>query len=931
MNKRVIPNLCLGVLILIFVALLIPQTSYLRAEKPIETSKIQSSFNFDSLIWDQNEDIGAEMEIKDKSEWWISKSGDNLENNVDSSISSLRLAIVDLINTFGSEYPGGESYLNELDKYVRLYRIAQDKHSRADAILKLYLIRREALLSNPLICKNPILFVARHQYLYDADNLTTIHPIAQYEHNGPNVGPSIQSPFVPGGALKMIDIKNGGKITTILDCPEGVIRDPKVHWNGRKIIFSMRRNKFHDSYHLYEINVDGTGLKQLTTLADVDDINPVYLPNDNIVFSSTREPKYVDCQRFIQSNIYRMESDGANIYQITKNKLTDRPTEIMPDGRILYSRYEYVDRSSHGWQAVWSVNPDGTNQSLLWGNHSAWPDATIDAHIIPGTEKIIGILCDLHSVPRGALAIIDRRINEDGPSSVIHTWPDYVKNYVQGPIDNIHLNFLTDNRVTPIYEDPYPLNDKYFLVSRTTSPTYGRDSMGESIYLLDIFGNEILLHKEELGCFDPMPIISKERPKEIALRRDYENKSGFVYAQNVYEGLDNVPYGSIKYLRVVETPEKRYWAAGGLPWYCYTTSYPGINWHSFETKRILGTVPVEKDGSAYFEVPTDKFVYFQLLDENGMMVQSMRSGTVLQSGETAGCVGCHEKRITSPINNKSIAIHNPPVKLKGWLGGIRDFNYINEVQPVFDKHCVKCHDYGTEPGKKLNLSRDRLLIFNTSYNELYRKNHVNVIGASNSKTPDPYSWGSHASRLVKVLQKEHYDVKLDKEEFERIVTWLDLNGVYYGSFATSYPMNNGGRSPLSPEEEKRLGEITGKDLSKQFYHLLNQGPLVNFDHPTLSPILIGIQKNEAQYKEALEIIERGKTRFAENPDCDMPGFKLSGIDLWREQKYQYRRWIEMRNREAIREGKKIYDQDQPTKEEWLKSNSTDFLSNKTNF
>jgi len=839
----------------------------------------------------------------------------------ESSIKSLRLVIEDMINTYGSGYPKGETYLKEIDKQLNLYQNAKDRQTRSEAMYALYSIRREALLSNPVVCKNPILFVVRNQYLYDGDNCTTIFPIAEHEHNGPGVGPSGPNPFVPGGALKMIDLKNGGKVTTILDCPDGVIRDPRVHWDGKKIVFSMRKNKYHDSYHIYEINIDGTGIRQLTFLDDVDDISPVYLPDDNIVFSSTREPKYVDCQRFIQANIYHMESDGANIHQITKNKLFDKPTDIMPDGRILYDRYEYVDRSSHGWHGVWSVNPDGTNQALLWGNNLSWPDAVIDAHMIPGTQKIIGIFADIHSVPRGAMAIIDRRIDTDGPLPVVRTWPDYIKYFVEGPTENINVDFIIDNRVSPLYEDPYPLNDKYFLVSKTTRDISHRTSLGESIYLVDIFGNEILLHKEEPGCFDPMLVTSRERPLKVAIRRNYENKAGYLYVQNVYEGpeMDNVPHGIVKFLRIVEAPEKRYWASGGLPWYSYTTSYPGINWYGFETKRILGTVPVEEDGSAYFEVPSDRFVFFQLLDEKGMMIQSMRSGTVLQSGEKLGCVGCHEKRNTAPSNQENMALQKPPAKLNGWFGEIRDFNYISEVQPVFDKHCVKCHDYGTNPGKKLNLARDRLLIFNTSYNELYRNNHVTVVGAGVAQTPDPYSWGSHASRITRILQKGHKDVELSKEEFQRIATWLDLNGVYYGSYASAYPENWGGRSPLSPAEEDRLSELTGKDLSKQWYHLLNQGPLVNFDRPSLSQILSGLQPDDKNYKEALEIIEKGKARLSENPAPDMPGFKLSGIDLWREKKYQYRRWIEMRNREAIREGRKLYDTDQPTKEEWLRS------------
>jgi hypothetical protein len=416
-----------------------------------------------------------------------------------------------------------------------------------------------------------------------------------------------------------------------------------------------------------------------------------------------------------------------------------------------------------------------------------------------------------------------------------------------------------------------------------------------------------------------MPVIARARPLIRQTSRNFENKEGYFYVQDVYSGLGELPRGTVKYLRVVEAPEKRYWTSGSRPWSNYSTEYPGISWHSFETKRILGTVPVEEDGSAYFAVPSDRFVYFQLLDEKGMMIQSMRSGTTLQSGELTGCIGCHENRLSVAANRKVIkAMLKPPGKLSDWYGETRCFNYYTEVQPIFDKHCVKCHDYGTEAGAKLILAGDRNQIFNTSYNELWRKKYVIVTGAGPAKTPSPKSWGSHASPLVLTLLKGHQDIKLSKEEFDRIVTWIDLNAIFYGSFASSYPENRGGHSPLSPKEEDRLGELTGINMEKQYHHNENQGPLISFDRPEISPILSSLKPSDEKYKEALSIIEMGKERYSKYPDSDMPGFKLSGIDLWREEKYQYRFWIEMRNREAIREGKKIYDTDQPTREEWAK-------------
>jgi hypothetical protein len=498
------------------------------------------------------------------------------------------------------------------------------------------------------------------------------------------------------------------------------------------------------------------------------------------------------------------------------------------------------------------------------------------------------------------MTIIDRRLGIDGREPVIRTWPaDAVERVGKGDFDA----FLS---VKPKYEDPYPLNDKYFICSRMT----GRgEQMG--IYLVDVFGNEILLHVEEPGCYDPMPLGPRPRPLKIPSRREFDNKEGYFYIINVYEGthMAGVELGTVKYLRVVESPEKRFWTHsqwGGQGVHC-----PAMNWHSFENKRILGTVPVAEDGSVYFEVPSDKFVFFQLLDENKMMVQSMRSGTIVQSGETTGCVGCHDNRRGAPalLSGKiPKALQSPPSKLKGWHGKPRIFSYMKEVQPIFDKHCVSCHDFNKEEGKVLNLASDRTNTFNTSYNELWRKKYINAIGAGPHETQPAYSWGSHASKIIEVIRAGHYDIELSKTEFESIATWIDLNGVYYPRYDTAYPNNLTGRSPLNNEQIKRLSILTGIPFVKFAAHNKNSGPQISFDRPELSPCLAKIKdKNSSEYIEALGIISTGSRMLEQRPRADMPGFQACTIDQQRQQEYAARQQIELRNRQAIQEGQKIYD------------------------
>ena len=260
-------------------------------------------------------------------------------------------------------------------------------------------------------------------------------------------------------------------------------------------------------------------------------------------------------------------------------------------------------------------------------------------------------------------------------------------------------------------------------------------------------------------------------------------RRGTFYVQDVYRGthMRGVERGEVKWLRVVESPEKRYWTQP--VWGGQGIEGPAMNWHDFSNKRILGTVPVNEDGSAWFKVPPERYVYFQLLDADGMMIQSMRSGVIAQPGETASCIGCHdERRAAPPVSEMAQALSGyeapsrAPEMLKDWYGPEREFNYLQEVQPVFEKHCVRCHDFGQSAGKTLVLAGDRDLVFNASYIELWRRQLIRVVGAGPPDTQQARSWGSHASKLIAALRSNpDCGRTLDREGFERIATWIDLN------------------------------------------------------------------------------------------------------------------------------------------------------------
>ena len=641
----------------------------------------------------------------------------------------------------------------------------------------------KAQAENPLSGGPEILFVVRAQYKADHHNTETFFQTHEFNTDS----------FAGGAALKALDPRTG-RVRTLLESAEGMIRDPDVHFSGRKIIFSMRKNITED-YKIFEIGTDGHGLSQLTFTPGVTDIDPFYLPDDSIAFSSTREPKYCMCNVHIMANLYRMDADGANIIQLGKNTLFEGHGSLLPDGRILYDRWEYVDRNFGDAQGLWTANPDGTNHAVYWGNNTASPGAVIDARAIPGTPQVIAVLGSCHDRPWGALGIIDRRLGLDGRAPIVRTWPPKA---VDLATTRGEILFDRYKSVMPKYEDPYPLSDRAFLCSRLTGEG---ERMG--IYLLDLAGHETLIHVEGQGCYDPMPLAPRPRPPVIPVRRNYENKDGVFYVEDVYQGtaMQGVKRGEVKSLRVVEEPEKRHWTKPA--WGGQGVERPAINWHDFNTKRILGTAPVEADGSAYFQVPSGRFVYFQLLDKDGMMIQSMRSGTMVQSGEQGGCIGCHDERRTAPpsaVRKITAALRREPTRLAPWHGPERTFNYLAEVQPVFDRFCVKCHDFGKPGAKRFVLARDRDLVFNVAYNELWRKKLTGAIGAGPPQIQRPRSWGSYTSPIVADMIKERKKLGIDQESMDRVITWIDLNAPYYPDYASAWPDNLAGRAPLDDRQ-----------------------------------------------------------------------------------------------------------------------------------
>ncbi len=660
----------------------------------------------------------------------------------------------------------------------------------------------------------------------------------------------------------------------------------------------MRKNKA-DDYHIYELEIASQSVRQITDGEGLSDIDPNYLPDGRIVFSSTREPKFCMCNRHIMCNLYTMNPDGTDILQIGHSTLHEGHSGILSDGRIIYDRWEYVDRNFGDAQGLWVSNPDGTSHLLYYGNNTGAPGAFLDAREVPGSTLVVCTLGSCHDRPWGAIGLLDRTKGYEGKDGVVKTWPESAMDRI-----NVFGSYDAMTAVNPKYEDPYPLSASQFLCSRQM-PNRGEQT---GIVLLDISGSETEIYAESpdsgLGCFDPMLIQPRPKARIIEDRIDLSQKTGTFYVADVYigTGMEAIERGSVKWLRVVESPEKRFWSP--LSWMGSGDQAPGMAYNDYNNKRILGTVPVEDDGSANFEIPADTFVYFQLLDEKGQMIQSMRSGTIVRPGENQGCIGCHEDRLAAVAPLRQVkALKRPASKLQPWYGPARTFSYTAEVQPVFDRNCLKCHDYGKPGAKKICLAGDLNIAFNNSYFEL-RKNQdlVKVIGAGPAPVQNPRTWGSSVSRLAQVVLNGHGDperdaqLKLSQEDKDRVITWLDINAPYYPEYSTPFPQNAGGRSPLTQNQAKRLTELTGLSFERNHGSQGNANK-VWFTRPELSACLEGLAKDSAEYKEVLSIIQAGKAALEATPRPDMPGYHLQECEVPVQTKYD-RRLTEEKNREA---------------------------------
>jgi len=653
-------------------------------------------------------------------------------------------------------------------------------------------LRREALLDNPLLGFGQLLLLKRRRGQL---GLPVNHKC--------NTG--IEQTGYDNEIAVLSAVRAGGKLRTLFRPPgRFYVGQIDLHFDAQKLLFTMPNGR---TWQIHEIGLDGSGLRQLSReLPDVDNFDGAYLPDGGVVFCSTASFHAVPCWHGQQRAcaIYRMDADGAGVRQLCFDQDLDLHPAVLPNGKIIFSRWDYTGTMHMYLRPLMVMNPDGTGQRAIYGSNSYWPNALYFPRGVPGSPNhLVAIAAGYHGVPRmGIPVLIDVNRGWRGARGVVQFVPGRGKTF-----DGTVIQDTWYSKTWPKFLHPFPLSEKYFLAAAQRNP-----KAPWGIYLLDVFDNMVaVISNAKFDFFEPVPLKRRHRPPVIPPRVDPTRQDAVVYLHDVYAGagLAGVPRGTIKRLRVV----------------AYHFGYPGLAGPDkigcggpWEAMRIIGTVPVDADGSAMFRVPANTPLAFQPLDAEGKAVQLMRSWLTAMPGEAISCVGCHERPNETPAAHYAAAAGRAPQELRPWYGPPRGFDFEREVQPVLDKYCVECHDGGRRPdGRKIaDLRAERFApeypgrpLTKLAAGRLHPQVRRFLGGESIRYTPAyealvplvrrvgiedevhmlvPGEYHADTSQLVQMLRRGHYGVQLDAEAWDRLITWIDLNAPCHGTWADVAPV-----------------------------------------------------------------------------------------------------------------------------------------------
>ena len=719
------------------------------------------------------------------------------------NIAALRLAIEDMIRTLGPEYPEGPQFLERLARFGKerstlFVRPASRIWAREKGMPEeqrtmekdLASLRSDALLAHPALKFDKLLFFKRKPFKGNT-----------YQDNKHNA---------EGGSLCVLSpVSAEGKVTSLVPGLDGgIFTRFDLSFEARKVVFGYKRKD--RSFRIYEIDIDPIkgvmvpgSLRQLTFDVDkqaeviaettrlygnaakghgysLDDMDPCYMPNGNIMFSSTRSMRNVFCNPSVVANLHLIDGDGKNMRCISGGPLSEMDPCLLDDGRVVYTRWEYVDKGLGNGQSVWTVRPDGSGVDHVYKNSILRPAQLLGTRSIPGSRRLIAVGSP-HCGGRlgGPVVLFDNRASRRSGEGMVCITPEQA--YPCMNAARYDMGF---------FREPYPFSEKFYLVShepgtrKTKAKTKKKVEKNYGIYVLDAWGNRAPLHRDpELSCYQPVPLRPRRRPTEIALVKpnggNGEN-TGTIFVRDVYQGMTGIERGRVKYLRVM----------GALPWPWSKKGIFRVSRHgTVHRKKVYGIAKVHEDGSICFTVPAGENIFFQALDENYMQLQHMATFINVMPGEKRSCIGCHEQRRNAPsvAGGRPMAMDYPAQKLSPQPGdtGPRMIHYVTDIQPILDKHCISCHG-SKAPKGHLDLTGELTKDWSRSYENIVGKGLVSVrdsrYGRSGFRPEPPLSFGSHLSKLVAQIREEPCKGKLTKEEFIRIATWVDANSPFLGRY-----------------------------------------------------------------------------------------------------------------------------------------------------
>jgi hypothetical protein len=688
-----------------------------------------------------------------------------------------------------------EPLRSELERWnQRLQGITPESLPGEGARREIYLAVRSLLrklaLSSPLCDFDKILFIKRH------DAAGVFHMCDQYY--GVNA--------VPGGGLFLLLDPFGDqpKLVNLLEqsvvqrgrlagrrLEGGSFLSPELDWEAQTVYFAYSEAKGWEKYrgkeayewspeicyHLFRCRIDGSELEQLTD-GPWDEFDPCVLPDGRVAFVSMRRGGYLRCGRHCPVyTLHVMNPDGTGIEPLSFHETHEWHPSVTHDGRIVYTRWDYVDRDTNVAHHMWICLPDGRNPRAPHGNYplrrELRPWMLMRIRAIPGSEKFVGVAAAHHGHEFGSLVLVDVRIPDDGAMSQLQRLtPEVPFPEAEGrPI-----------RPYMVYGTPWPLSEEEFLV------VLDPQAKNRGIYWMDCYGNRELLYRDpEISCVSPIPVRPRPRPPVFprghrGWQFQQEVPKARVAVVNIYDSDFAWPPGTrITHLRVIQL----------LPKSTPAPNDPRIGvGNQTNARAVLGTVPVESDGSAYFEIPAGKLVYFQALDEQGFAVMSMRSVTYAHPGETLSCQGCHESRHrpATVFSEIPLALRREPSQLSPPPEGANPFSFTRLVQPVLDRHCVGCHVQknaldlrGVVEGRYgwtrsyANLAERYGFYYHVANGSI----NAGVHGGARTV---PGQFGAKAAPLLKYLSPDHYGVNLPREDLERMILWLDLNSEFFGAY-----------------------------------------------------------------------------------------------------------------------------------------------------